>query len=134
MRLKTGHLYEFGPFVLDTSKHLLLREGNPVALTPKTYDLLLILVKNSDRILLKDELMKALWPDISVEDSNLTQQVSAVRKALGETAGQDGFIVTVPGKGYRFKAVVNEPIPEKPIELPGRRLVKPAIAGLTFGR
>ena len=52
-------------------------------------------MENSDRILLKDELMKALWPDSFVEDSNLTQQVSAVRKALGETAGQDGFIVTL---------------------------------------
>ena len=110
MGLKSGHLYEFGPFVLDTAQHLLLRQGNPVPLTPKTYDLLLVLVTNSGRMLLKDELMKTLWPDSFVEESNLTQQISAVRKALGETAGEDRYIVTVPGKGYRFAAAVNEPV------------------------
>ena len=111
MRLNTGYLYEFAPFTLDTVQHLLTREGKPVSLTPKTYDLLLILVENRGRMLPKDELMKALWPDSFVEDSNLTQQISAVRKALGETAGQDRFIVTVPGKGYRFAATVKDPAP-----------------------
>ena len=110
MRLNTGHLYEFGPFVLDTAQHVLLRQGKPVPLTPKTYDLLLVLVENSGRMLPKDELMKAVWPDSFVEDSNLTQQISAVRKALGETAGEDRYIVTVPGKGYRFAAAVTEPV------------------------
>ena len=60
-------------------------------------------------MLLKDELMKAIWPDSFVEESNLTQQISAVRKALGETAGEDRYIVTVPGKGYRFAATVTQP-------------------------
>src|SRR5258708_2893982 len=92
MQLTSGHLYEFGPFVLDTARHLLLREGNPVPLTPKTYDLLRVLV------------------DSYVEESNLTQQISAVRKALGESAGEDRYIVTVPGKGYRFAATVTEPV------------------------
>ena len=84
MQLTSGHLYEFGPFVLDTARHLLLREGNPVPLTPKTYDLLLVLVENPGRMILKDELIKLVWADSFVEESNLTQQISAVRKALGE--------------------------------------------------
>ena len=112
MRLKPSHLYEFGGFVLDTSRHLLLREGATVPLTPKTYDLLLLLVQNPSRLLPKDELIKSLWPNSFVEESNLTQQISAVRKTLGESAGQDRYIVTVPGKGYRFEAPVKETGPE----------------------
>jgi DNA-binding winged helix-turn-helix (wHTH) protein len=106
MQLTSGHLYEFGPFILDTTQHLLLLQGKPVPLTPKTYDLLVVLVENNGRVMLKDELIKMVWVDSFVEDSNLTQQISAVRKALGETAGEDRYIVTVPGKGYRFAAAV----------------------------
>src|SRR5438093_6308757 len=104
MQLKSSHLYEFGPFVLDTAQHLVTRQGTPVALTPKTYDLLLVLIENRGRMMAKDELVKAVWPDSFVEESNLTQQISAVRKALGEAAGDDLYSVTVPGKGYRFVA------------------------------
>src|SRR5205809_2896264 len=114
MQLTSGHLYEFGPFVLDTAQHLLLRQGNPVPLTPKTYDLLLALVENSGRMLPKDELIKVIWPASFVEESNLTQQISAVRKALGEAAGEDRYIVTVPGTGYRFAATVKEAVAEQP--------------------
>ena len=124
MRLNTGHLFEFGPYVLDTAQHVLLRGGNPVQLTPKTYDLLLILVENGGRLLLKEELMKALWPDSYVEDSNLTQQISAVRKALGESAGQDRYIVTVPGRGYRFAAEVNSGGAVK-TEIRSRKFLRP---------
>src|SRR5215510_6984284 len=106
MRLETGSLYEFGPFRLDTAQHLLTSQGNPVPLTPKTYDLLLVLVTSGGRMMRKDELLKAVWPGAFVEESNLTQQISAVRKALGENAGEDRYIVTVPGKGYRFAAAV----------------------------
>jgi len=98
--------YEFGTFLLDTIQHALLKEGKPVALTPKTYDTLLVLVQNSGRMLSKDELMKSLWPDSFVEESNLTQQVSMIRRALGESPGDAHFIVTVPGRGYRFTAEV----------------------------
>jgi DNA-binding winged helix-turn-helix (wHTH) protein/TolB-like protein/Tfp pilus assembly protein PilF len=108
MRHKSGYLYEFGPFVLDTDQHLLSRQGTAVSLTPKTYDTLLVLVENSGRMLTKEELMKALWPNSFVEESNLTQQVSMIRKALGESAGEDRYIVTVPGRGYRFAAEVRE--------------------------
>lgn len=106
MRQKDGHLFEFGPFVLDTVQHLLSRDGNPITLTPKTYDTLLVLLKNSGRMLSKDDLMKALWPNSYVEDSNLTQQISMLRKTLGESAGEDRYIVTIPGRGYRFAAEV----------------------------
>ena len=76
MLQKNGYLYEFGPFVLDTAQHLLSRQGKPVSLTPKTFDLLLLFLENSGRMLSKDELMKALWPSSFVEESNLTQQIS----------------------------------------------------------
>lgn len=103
---KTGQLYNFGPFVLNTSQHLLTRDGQPVPVTPKTYALLLVLIESSGRMLTKDELMKALWPNSFVEESNLTQQVSMIRKALGQTAGKDRYITTVPGSGYRFAGVI----------------------------
>jgi DNA-binding winged helix-turn-helix (wHTH) protein/TolB-like protein/Tfp pilus assembly protein PilF len=103
---RRAQLYEFRPFLLDTIQHLLLKEGRAVALTPKTYDTLLLLVQNSGRMLSKEELMKALWPDSFVEESNLTQQVSMIRRALGDSPGDPHFIVTVPGRGYRFSAEV----------------------------
>jgi len=81
--------------------------------------------------MLKDDLIKTVWPDAFVEESNLTQQVSAVRKALGESAGEDRFIVTVPGKGYRFVAAVKYE-EAKPPEEPARivkRKVNPVLAG-----
>jgi len=98
--------YEFGPFVLDTLQHALLKEGKPVPITPKTYDTLLVLVQNSGRMLSKEELMKALWPDSFVEESNLTQQVSMIRRALGESPSDPRYVVTVPSRGYRFIAAV----------------------------
>jgi DNA-binding winged helix-turn-helix (wHTH) protein/TolB-like protein/Flp pilus assembly protein TadD len=106
MLQKTHHLYEFGPFVLDTMQHALLRNGEQVPLTPKTYDTLLVLVRNSGKMLSKEELMNTLWPDRFVEESNLTQQISMIRKALAESPGERRYIVTIPGRGYRFAAAV----------------------------
>jgi DNA-binding winged helix-turn-helix (wHTH) protein/TolB-like protein/Tfp pilus assembly protein PilF len=103
---RKAQFYEFRPFLLDTIQHALLKEGRPVALTPKTYDTLLLLVQNGGRMLSKEELMKTLWPDSFVEESNLTQQVSMIRRALGDSPGDPRFIVTVPGRGYRFSAEV----------------------------
>jgi DNA-binding winged helix-turn-helix (wHTH) protein/TolB-like protein/Tfp pilus assembly protein PilF len=94
--------YEFGPFVLDTVRHALLKQGAQVDITPKTYDTLLVLLQNNPRMLSKEELMQTLWPNSFVEESNLTQQISMIRKALGESAGDRRYIVTVPGRGYRF--------------------------------
>ncbi len=98
--------YEFGPFVLDTVQHSLLKQGSPIDITPKTYDTLLVLLHNHGRMLSKEELMQAVWPDSFVEESNLTQQVFMIRRALGESATEARYIVTVPGRGYRFSGDV----------------------------
>ena len=76
--------------------------------TSKALETLLVLVRNRDRVLTKDELMKALWPDSFVEEVNLAQNVSAVRKALGEAAGENRYIATIPGRGYRFVGQVRD--------------------------
>jgi TolB-like protein/DNA-binding winged helix-turn-helix (wHTH) protein/Flp pilus assembly protein TadD len=102
------HLYEFGPFRLNTEERCLVREGCFVPLTPKTFELLLVLVRKSGRVVEKDELMKELWPDSFVEEGNLTQQVFALRKALGENHREPHFIETVARRGYRFRAGVNQ--------------------------
>jgi tetratricopeptide (TPR) repeat protein/DNA-binding winged helix-turn-helix (wHTH) protein/TolB-like protein len=107
----TKHFYEFGPFRLDASDHQLLREGVPLPLTPKALDTLLILVQNSGRTLEKDELMNAVWPDTIVEENNLTQNVSSLRRVLGRDFP---FIQTMPRRGYRFVAEVRERWEEVP--------------------
>jgi len=101
-------LYEFGPFRLDPEKQVLLRENQPVAITPKTFETLLILVRHSREVVSKDELMSELWPDSFVEEANLSQNIFMLRKALGETPEDRRYIVTLPGKGYRFVAEVRE--------------------------
>ena len=95
-------LLEFGPFQVDPEQRLLLRDQQPVALSPKAFDLLVILLERSGQIVHKDELMKMLWPDTFVEESNLGQHIFLIRKALGERAQGSSYIVTVPGRGYRF--------------------------------
>src|SRR5215469_9462282 len=103
-------LYEFGPFRIDSRERLLSCHGKPIAVTPKAFDTLLVLVQNSGHLLLKEELMKAIWPDSFVEEVNLSQCISALRRALGDTAQKSRYIVTVPGKGYRFMAEI-KPVP-----------------------
>jgi serine/threonine-protein kinase len=98
--------YEFGSFRLDAAKRCLLRDDKIVPLTPKAFDTLLLLVEHNCALLEKDELIKLLWPDSFVEENNLTQNISALRKAFGERPGEHRFIVTVPGRGYRFVADV----------------------------
>src|SRR6185295_12233215 len=82
----------------------LLREGEPVPLTPKVFDILVTLVEHGGQVVAKDDLMKRVWPNTFVEEGNLTQNISLLRKALGETAGGVQFIETVPRRGYRFVA------------------------------
>lgn len=106
MSPRTGDLFEFGSFVLDPAKQQLFRDGEAVSLTPKTFDLLRVLVENHDRTLTKEELIKAVWPDSFVDQSNLTQQIAMIRRALGDTAGDPRFVTTVPARGYRFTAEV----------------------------
>ena len=100
--------YEFGAFLLDTKEGLLLKNGQPVTLTAKAFDTLVVLVQNSGHVLLKDELMKAVWPDRFVEEVNLAHNISVLRKALGEGEQGNRFIETVPRRGYRFIVPVRQ--------------------------
>src|SRR5215470_1587063 len=99
-------LYEFGPFRIDPEKQVLLRDDQPVPVAPKTFETLLILVRHSREVVSKDDLMKELWPDSFVEEANLSQNIFMLRKALGDTPEDKRYIVTLPGKGYRFVAEV----------------------------
>ena len=104
---QTSDFYEFGRFRLKSDERVLLRGEEFVPLTPKAFDILLTLLENDGRIVRKDDLMKKVWPDTFVEEGNLTQNVSLLRKALGESATGPQFIETVPRRGYRFVAPVN---------------------------
>lgn len=100
-------IYDFGPFRLDVQERLLLRGDEAVSLIPKAFDLLVTLVESGGRLLEKDELMRRVWPDSFVEEGNLAQNISLIRRALGETETSK-FIETVPRRGYRFVASVRE--------------------------
>lgn len=102
------HLFEFGPFRLDTAERLLLRNGERVALTPKVFETLVALVEHRGHLIEKDQLMKLVWPNSFVEESNLTNNISSLRKALGENDGGATYIETIPRIGYRFTAQVRE--------------------------
>ena len=100
--------YEFGPFRLEPAEGLLLRNNQPIPLSPKAFETLIMLVQRSGHLVEKHELMKALWPDSFVEEGNLNHQVWTVRKALGDLQNGNGYIETVPKRGYRFTASVRE--------------------------
>src|SRR6266566_4751994 len=104
---RAKHFYEFGQFRIDEGERVLLREGQPVPLAPKVFDTLLALVKDRGHVIEKDRLMKELWPDTFVEESNLTYNISQLRKMLGDGAGER-YIETIPRRGYRFTAPVRE--------------------------
>src|SRR5262245_41711639 len=101
-------IYEFGGFQLDLSQRVLVRNGQPVPLTPKVLDTRALLVQNGGRILKKEELMTTLWPESFVEEGNLTQNIFILRKALGDDRNGHGFIETIPRQGYRFLASVKK--------------------------
>src|SRR6266852_3429423 len=101
-------LYEFGNFRCDPREHLLLCNGKPVSLSPKSFEILVALIQNNGRLLTKDELMQQVWPDSFVEEANLTVNISALRKVLGETPAGQQYIETVPKRGYRFVTPVTE--------------------------
>ncbi len=98
--------YEFGPFRIDAQREIVLRDGELVPLTPKTFQILLVLVRNNQELVTKDELMKAVWPDTFVEEANLSRNIFMLRKALGETPQDHRYILTVPGRGYRLAETV----------------------------
>ncbi|MBS1811903.1 MAG: winged helix-turn-helix domain-containing protein [Acidobacteria bacterium] len=103
-----NHLYEFGAFRLNVAERLLLREEQPVALKPKAFDLLLVLIEQRGRLLEKEELLKLVWPETFVEESTLAWNVSQLRKTLGDDGNGNSYIETVPKHGYRFVAEVRE--------------------------
>ena len=118
--------YEFGPFRLDAERRQLLRGDEPIVLTPKAFDLLVVLVEGRDRTTEKADLMRLVWPDRAVEESNLTQNVFALRKALGDGPDGEPYIETIPRHGYRFVAEVR--IAEGKAAPPRARTRKPVVA------
>src|SRR5687768_8562360 len=101
-----GTWYEFGPFRVDTARRRLLRGDEPVALTARTFDILIALIERRGGLVEKEALMAAVWGDTAVEESNLTQQISVLRKALGEQPNEHTYVATSPRRGYRFVAPV----------------------------
>ena len=99
--LADGYLYRFGQFALDSRKRALSRGDSPVSLTPKAFDVLLFLVKNPNRLVTKEELLQAVWGDTVVEEGNLTQYISHLRKARRDHLEGARLIVTIARKGYQ---------------------------------
>src|SRR5512138_3540616 len=94
--------YEFASFRIEASEHVLLRDGQIVPLSPKVFETLLVLVENSGHVVDKNELYKQVWPDVVVEETNLTKNISILRKILSAGDAERTFIQTVPKRGYRF--------------------------------
>ena len=108
--------YEFGPFRVDPEKETLLRAGEPVPLTPKTFQILMVLVRHSKEVVTKDDLLKTVWPDTFVGEANLSRNIFMLRKALGESAQDRQYIITVPGQGYRLAESVHL-VPESDLSI-----------------
>ncbi|MBX3277702.1 MAG: winged helix-turn-helix domain-containing protein [Acidobacteria bacterium] len=108
MSIPAKQIYEFGQFRLEAAERRLLRDGVVLPLTPKAFDTLLLLVENSGHVLGRKQLLETLWPDAVVEENTLTQNIAAIRKALGEGQNSQRYIETVPKTGYRFVAPVRE--------------------------
>src|ERR1700675_2688376 len=100
------NIYRFGEFVLDPGRRTLSRADSPVSLTPKAFDVLLFLAQNPNRLVTREELLRAVWGDPVVEEGNLTQYISHLRKALGDNSEDTRLIVTIARKGYQFTALV----------------------------
>lgn len=116
MTASPNSFYEFGPFRLDPALPLLLRDGEPVQLPPKALETLVVLVERAGRVVRRQELIEAVWPDTVVEENNLSVNVSALRKALGDGEEGEKYIETVPRRGYRFIAPVRD-VPVESVEL-----------------
>ena len=131
-------LLRFDEFLVDPEARTLLRDGEPVPLTPKVFAVLLVLLEKPGQVVSKDELLRRVWPDSAVTEANLTQSISTLRKALGERAQDRRYVVTVPGQGYSFAGrlaqeapvqsvteAVPEPAPPPPAAAPpGRRSLR----------
>jgi DNA-binding winged helix-turn-helix (wHTH) protein len=118
MNNQAMHFYAFGPFRLDSRERVLLRDGQPVSLAPKTVETLLLLVRNAGHLVEKDEVMRRVWPDTFVEEANVAKNVFFLRRLLGRTDDGREYIETVPKRGYRFVAEVKE-LHEEPAGIAG---------------
>ncbi len=120
MQTPAPNVYEFGDFQLDPAKRRLQRlDGTAIPLTPRVFETLLYMIEHHDSVLDKERIMAVVWPDSIVEENNLAQAISKLRQVFGETPGSHSYIVTVPGRGYRFVAEVNkraaaQPMSERP--------------------
>jgi DNA-binding winged helix-turn-helix (wHTH) protein len=101
-------IFTFGPFRLDVASRTLARDGEAVTLTAKAFDTLLVLIRHRDQVVDKEQLVKLVWPDTFVSDDSLTHSVSVLRRVLGDDSAQPVYIATIPRRGYRFTAPVNE--------------------------
>ena len=128
--------YAFGPFVVDLVKRTLWRDGRPVPITSKTFDVLVVLLEHRDHIVSKDELLNRVWPDTAVNENNLARQISSLRRALGQRPDQHDFVVTIPGHGYRFVATVQDvpDLPRRELRTAPRRCSGVATSTGTFGQ
>jgi len=112
----TKQLYEFGSFRVDAEKELLLREDETVPLAPKAFQILLVLIRSKNEVVTKDALMRAVWPDTFVEEANISRNIFLLRKALGDSPQDHQYVVTVPGRGYRFTEEVQF-VPEQELSI-----------------
>jgi DNA-binding winged helix-turn-helix (wHTH) protein len=131
-------VYLFDGFQLDVTRHQLVSAGGLVQpLNSRAMEALLLLVANAGELIEKRRLMQTVWPNAIVEDNNLNQCILAIRKALGETAGSNRFIMTVPGRGYRFvcpvRVVTKESLSEEEVHTPATRQRLPQVAWVTAG-
>ncbi len=135
MSLSPQRLYDFGPFRLEPVERLLLRDGQPVLLPPKAYDLLVTLVAHAGHLVTKEDLLREVWPGTFVEEANLSYTVSLVRKAIGDDREPYRYIETVPKRGYRFKESVALPEAVAAPEPRARhtRRLRTAVAALIAG-
>jgi DNA-binding winged helix-turn-helix (wHTH) protein len=108
MTNSAGHFYEFGPFRVDVANLLLFRDGQPLSLAPKAVETLIALVQHGGQLLKKDDLIRIVWSDRVVDESNLSQNIYLLRKTLGEGSNGQSYIETVPRRGYRFVGEVRE--------------------------
>lgn len=141
METPKNEIFEFGGFNLEARKRLLRdASGAKIALMPKAFDTLLFLVENAGKVVSKDELLATIWADTIVEENNLTQNISSLRRVLGEKPGEHRFISTIPGRGYKFVAEVSCPHSESPAseseraeELSGESAVEDLVQNLAGG-
>jgi DNA-binding winged helix-turn-helix (wHTH) protein len=125
MDKESSHLLNFGPYRVDPDQRLLMRGQESVPLPPKAFETLLVLLRNNGRVVRKDDLMRMLWPDTFVEESNLSQHIYQLRKTLAPSAQDPQYIVTVPGTGYRFAHKVEQVVADNGGALVVERRSKP---------